>query len=671
MSTTPPLPISDVNHVLAGDLETMLPRDATLLQGVITSDATLGGLAPSAVLLPNEIAVAGALHNLVLMIGSDYDPAGSAAAITPTTLGLGNVNNTSDVNKPISTATQAALNAKADLVQGLVPSTQLPSYVDDVQEYSTLSAFPASGAGNIIYIAIDSNQQYRWSGSQYIELSQSIALGTTSSSAYPGNLGATAYTNAAQALAEINEMDTSEISDDTAINGAGRTLKVLLQWMANTMTLAANRITGLSTSVTSGSTNAQIPSAAAVWTALTNAISSAIAGISLAVTVATPTNLNGILKANGANVTTAVAGTDYLASQANADWNASSGVAQILNKPIIPANSADGTIYSEPVATARTSSSISDTVGETILINGVGSGSFTGYNNNIATGVSTQSPIFFTNFEGSVPSNFSLNGNTLTTAKAHSGTESLLCTNQSWITFNSGLTAGEVLTIGFWYWGSPNIVTSLPYNNNWNPTPSSAWTYATYQLTIQSGATTDVIITWQPDASPLYIDDITVTPAGLAYTFSAPKTGQIVAAQDTGIEWHYNGTAWVNLLDQNATIAAAQLPTMLQRMLAAENALGSVGGTVTIDCSISCLVSMTLTSSITTLNITNMLAGQKMLLRIVQGGVGSYTIAWPAAIVDWSGQNKTLQTAVGKRDIVTFSIQSNGTQIDAFMGNMG
>lgn len=43
------------------------------------------------------------------------------------TVGLGNVNNTSDVNKPISTATQSALNAKADLVGGVVPTSQIPS----------------------------------------------------------------------------------------------------------------------------------------------------------------------------------------------------------------------------------------------------------------------------------------------------------------------------------------------------------------------------------------------------------------------------------------------------------------------------------------------------------------------------------------------------------------
>lgn len=41
-------------------------------------------------------------------------------------VGLGNVDNTSDVNKPISTATATALTAKADLVGGVIPSAQIP-----------------------------------------------------------------------------------------------------------------------------------------------------------------------------------------------------------------------------------------------------------------------------------------------------------------------------------------------------------------------------------------------------------------------------------------------------------------------------------------------------------------------------------------------------------------
>lgn len=56
---------------------------------------------------------------------------------------------------------------------GKVPSAQLPSYVDDVLEYANLAAFPVSGSTGLIYVALDTNKTYRWSGSAYIEISPS------------------------------------------------------------------------------------------------------------------------------------------------------------------------------------------------------------------------------------------------------------------------------------------------------------------------------------------------------------------------------------------------------------------------------------------------------------------------------------------------------------------
>jgi hypothetical protein len=46
--------------------------------------------------------------------------------VTKSDVGLGNADNTSDVNKPVSAAQQTALNNKADLVLGFVPLSQLP-----------------------------------------------------------------------------------------------------------------------------------------------------------------------------------------------------------------------------------------------------------------------------------------------------------------------------------------------------------------------------------------------------------------------------------------------------------------------------------------------------------------------------------------------------------------
>lgn len=79
---------------------------------------------------------------------------------------------------------------------GKVPSSQLPSFVDDVLEYDSLSKFPATGEAGKIYVAKDTNKTYRWSGSAYVEISPSLALGETSSTAYRGDRGKTAYTHA-------------------------------------------------------------------------------------------------------------------------------------------------------------------------------------------------------------------------------------------------------------------------------------------------------------------------------------------------------------------------------------------------------------------------------------------------------------------------------------------
>ena len=59
------------------------------------------------------------------------------------------------------------LGKKADLINGLIPSSQLPSYVDDVLEYNTRAQFPTTGEKGKIYIAINDDSQWRWTGTTY------------------------------------------------------------------------------------------------------------------------------------------------------------------------------------------------------------------------------------------------------------------------------------------------------------------------------------------------------------------------------------------------------------------------------------------------------------------------------------------------------------------------
>lgn len=85
------------------------------------------------------------------------------------------------------------LTSKADLVDGVIPASQLPSYVDDVIEFPSLSNFPQVGESGKIYVASNTNKTYRWSGSSYVPLDEGVALGETSATAYRGDRGALAY----------------------------------------------------------------------------------------------------------------------------------------------------------------------------------------------------------------------------------------------------------------------------------------------------------------------------------------------------------------------------------------------------------------------------------------------------------------------------------------------
>lgn len=78
---------------------------------------------------------------------------------------------------PFSTLSSAISSAFASsfasLVDGKVPASQLPSYVDDVLEYANIGAFPATGESGKIYVSLATNLCYRWSGSTYVEISSS------------------------------------------------------------------------------------------------------------------------------------------------------------------------------------------------------------------------------------------------------------------------------------------------------------------------------------------------------------------------------------------------------------------------------------------------------------------------------------------------------------------
>lgn len=131
---------------------------------------------------------------------------------------------TNSLNAFISTKGQPGGLAELDST-GKVPAAQLPSYVDDVLEYSTKAQFPQTGETGKIYVAKDTNLTYRWTGTQYLEISQSLALGETPSTAYPGDKGKTNRD-------ALNSMPTKIASYLTPTTSTGELVKINYKYAA-------------------------------------------------------------------------------------------------------------------------------------------------------------------------------------------------------------------------------------------------------------------------------------------------------------------------------------------------------------------------------------------------------------------------------------------------------
>lgn len=123
--------------------------------------------------------------------------------------------------------TKGEANGLASLDDGgRVPSSQLPSYVDDVIEINTFNNLPSTGESGKIYITQDTNLTYRWSGSAYTEISKSLALGETSSTAYPGDKGKSTTD-------KVNSLSDTLVNIDTTINNVQNNLTTHINNKAN------------------------------------------------------------------------------------------------------------------------------------------------------------------------------------------------------------------------------------------------------------------------------------------------------------------------------------------------------------------------------------------------------------------------------------------------------
>lgn len=135
----------------------------------------------------------------------------------------------------------------APLADGKVPAANLPSYVDDVLEYASISSFPSEGEEGKIYLAIDTNKQYRWSGTQYSEVSPTLALGETSSTAFAGNRGKALETAQATLAASVASAVNSVNTLSSTVNGKAAQADVTA--LAVRVTSAENDIDDLETAI--------------------------------------------------------------------------------------------------------------------------------------------------------------------------------------------------------------------------------------------------------------------------------------------------------------------------------------------------------------------------------------------------------------------------------------
>ena len=180
--------------------------------------------------------------------------------------------NAVDATSRVASSEKGAANGVATLdATGKVPAVQLPSYVDDVLEFANLAAFPATGESGKIYVALDTNKTYRWSGSAYVY----ITSGAGAVDSVAGKTGVVTLVKADVGLSNVDNTADSAKPVSTAQQTA-------LNLKAN---LASPAFTGTPTAPTqsAGSNTTHLATTAFVTTAVGNAVANlaTVAGLPL------------------------------------------------------------------------------------------------------------------------------------------------------------------------------------------------------------------------------------------------------------------------------------------------------------------------------------------------------------------------------------------------------
>lgn len=164
------------------------------------------------------------------------------------------------LNAKLNTSLKGSVNGLAELDEnGKVPSSQLPSYVDDVIEgyyYSSnfytdsVHTIKVTGEAGKIYIDLSTNKTYRWSGSAFVVISETLALGETSSTAYRGDRGKIAYDHSQTAHAPSNAQANQNAFSNVLVDS--------INIAANTPTDTLTLVAGSNITITPDATNDKI-----------------------------------------------------------------------------------------------------------------------------------------------------------------------------------------------------------------------------------------------------------------------------------------------------------------------------------------------------------------------------------------------------------------------------
>jgi hypothetical protein len=238
------------------------------------------------------------------------------------------------VKARIPASEKGAANGVATLnAEGKVPATQLPSYVDDVEEYADLAGLPATGEVGKIYVALDTNITYRWSGSVYVKITSgevsSVAGRSGVVTLVKGDVGlgnVDNTTDASKYVASASQLTTARTINGVSFNGTANITVPALDASKQPLDADLTAIAGLA-----GATGILKKTALDTWTLDTSAY----------VTSSGVTNVTGTAPiASSGGTTPAIsitaASTTAAGSMSAADKTKLDGISSSANNYVLP-----------------------------------------------------------------------------------------------------------------------------------------------------------------------------------------------------------------------------------------------------------------------------------------------------------------------------------------------